>query len=311
MKIIRPVALLDAMLDSSNVSETSPAANEWSNVTAYSIGDEVTVTYTGAGASVATHLVYTCNFAHTGKDPTLAANRGTGNGWDITDATNRWRAFNNVLQLGATNADTIEYEITPGEGVNAAALFGVDAQTVTIQLTDPVDGLVYDEDYSMISPSGITDWWLYYTEEIVREERLFVDDLPHYPDATLDIIVDDTGGTAEVGEIVFGKSFVIGDSQNGANFGIIDYSIKNTDDDGNTTIAQGAYADIADVNVIIQTSRFNEIHKTLKAYRSQPLVWVPADDYEQTIVYGYYRNFRNAITGPVVSTTLLQLEGLT
>lgn len=311
MKIIRPITLLDAMLTSSNVPETSPAANEWNSATAYSVGDEATVTYTGAGASVATHLVYTCNTAHTNKDPTLAANQGTGNGWDITDATNRWRSFNGVLQQGTTNANTIEHDILPGSVVTAIAFFGVDAQSINVTFDDPIDGEVYNEDFSMISPSGITDWYKYFTEEIVRLSRLYVDDLPAFPAATISITVDDTGDTAELGEVVYGNAMIIGDSQYGASFGIVDYSVKNTDAEGNITITEGAYADTADVNVVVETSRFDHINATLKSYRATPIVWVASGDYSESMVYGYFRNFRNAITGPVVSTTLLQLEGLT
>ncbi len=308
MKIIRPLELLDGMLDSSNVSETSPAANEWDD-TAKVVDELVTVTTTANGASKATHLIYKCTTAHTDKDPTVAENLSAY--WQIEDATNRWRAFNGVLQQGTSNAGSIEYEITPGGIVNSVAFFGIDAQSINVKMTDPIDGEVYNEDFSMISPSGITNWWLYYYEAIVRENRLVITNMPAFPDAVIDITIDDAGSTAEAGEIVFGTSFTIGDSQNGASFSIIDYSTKNTDADGNTTIEQGAYADIADVNVIIETSRFNEIHKTLKNYRSTPLVWIPTDDISQTFMYGYYRNFRNVISGPVVSTTLLQLEGLT
>lgn len=311
MKIIRPVQLLDSMLNSSNVPETSPAANEWNPGTPYVVGNEVTVTYTGAGASIATHLVYICNLNHTNKDPTLDANRGAGNGWDIKDATNRWRAFNGVLQQETTNSNTIEYNFTPGSIVTAAAFFGVNAQSVTLTMTDPIDGVVFDETQSAISASGITDWYKYFYEEIIRIDRILFEDMPAYPLATINVVVDDTGSTAELGELAFGNAMIIGDSQNGATFGIVDYSVKNTDAEGNVTISEGAFADTADINVVIQTSRFDHINSTLKNYRATPIVWIASSELLESMLYGYFRNYRNVISGPVVSTTLLQLEGLT
>ena len=311
MKLIRPVIILDAMLTATNVAETSPAADEWDPATAYSVGNIVTVTTVADGAAVATHDIYTCNTAHTNKDPTLIANIGTGNGWDKTDSTNRWRQFNGVLQQATTNANTITASLLPGAITNNCAFFGVDAASIRVVMNDPTDGDVYDTTFPMISDSGINNWYLYFTEEIVRKERLLVTDLPAFPAATLSYTVADTGANAELGEFVMGASFVIGDSQYGASFGIVDYSVKNTDSLGNTTVIQGAFSDTADINVIVSTGRFDQIQKVLKQYRSTPLVWITEDSISEAAVYGYYRNFRNTISGPVVSTTLLQLEGLT
>jgi hypothetical protein len=319
MDIIRPTELLDAMLTSSNVAETSPATSplEWSSATAYVVDDEVSVTYTTAGASIATHLIYTCNLAHTNKDPTLTANQGydtdgtTGLGWNITDATNRWRAFNNVIQQATTNANTIEYEITAGEQTTAIAFFGLDAQTVTVTVTDPTDGVIYNEEFSVISDSGIDDWYLYFTEEIVREQKLIVFGLPaFYAAAVIDIVIDDTGATPAVGEIVFGNQFNIGASQYGATFTITDYSVKATAEDGAITISQGAYSNLADINVVIDTPRFDHIKNTLTEIRSTPIVWVADQNSAETMLFGYYRNFRIQLGDYVTSRTLLQIEGL-
>jgi len=311
MKLIRPVKILDAMLTATNVAETSPASDEWDSATSYSVGNIVTVTTVDDGAAVATHDIYTCNFAHTDKDPTLIANIGNGNGWDKTDSTNRWRQYNGVLQQGTVNANTITASLLPGVITNSCAFFGVDATSIRVVMNDPTDGDVYDTTFPMISDSGIKDWYLYFTEEIVREERLLVTDLPAFPAATLSYTVTDTGSNAELGEFVMGRSFVIGDSQYGASFGIVDYSVKNTDVLGNTTVIQGAFSDTADINVVVFTGRFDQIQKVLKQYRSTPLVWITEDSISEAAVYGYYRNFRNTISGPLVSTTLLQLEGLT
>ena len=201
-------------------------------------------------------------------------------------------------------------DILPGSIANSIALINCDGKSARAVMTDPIDGVVYDETKSLISTSGITDWYGYFYEAIKRQEDVVFFGMPSFPLATVRVYVNDDT-LAKCGELVLGKEFVIGDSQNGASWSIVDYSVKNVDSvTGQVTITPGANKKIADINVITQTPRFTEIQGVLTDTLNQPIVWVPEESIEGTFIYGYYRNFRNIISGPVVSSTLLQLESL-
>jgi hypothetical protein len=306
MRLIRPITIVDAMF-TTNITEAD--ATEWT-AGARVVGDLRMVTTTANGASKATHRIYQANTT-TGADPTLVANQGAGNGWDIVGATNAWKMIDDVLQsVTVAGSGNIEVDVVPANVINSLALFGVDAETVDVVMTDPIDGVVYNQTYNMISYSGITDWYYYFYEPIIREANLALFDLPAFPAATLSVSIND-GTAASCGEMVIGTQFLIGDSQNGASFGIIDYSAKQTDPvTGNVTISAGANKKIADIEVQIDTARFNEVQKTLTSVLNVPIVWVPTTEITGTIVYGYYRNFNTMISGPTRSTCFLQLEGL-
>lgn len=308
MKIIRPLDLLDAQLIASNVVENDET--EWDS-SAVVIGDVRMVTTTANGASIANHEIYTANTNHSNLDPTLEANRGAGNGWDRTGTTNRWSAFNEILQELTTNADAITYEILPGETVNAVAILNANATSVTIRVNDPVEGDVYDETFSLVSFSAITEWYSYFYEPIVRFKNLVDFNLPSFPDATIFIDIDELGETVEAGEIVIGKTFVFGDSIHGSSFSITDFSTKATDPvTGAVTITPGAFQDLGDIDVKIETSRFSEIKDLLTFIRSTPIVWVADEDSPGTIIYGYYREFDIVLSGPTISDCILEIEGL-
>ena len=306
MDIIRPLTVLDAMLDSSNVTEADET--EWASGTRV-IGDVRMVTTTANGASVATHDIYTANTT-TGADPTLAANQGAGNGWDKTGTTNRWNMFNAVLQEQTSFATLIDISVTPGEVINSLAFFNLDANSIDIEVNDPVDGVVYTNTINLVSFSGITDWYSYFYEPIVRETNAADLSLPAFPAATINIDINISSGNAKCGAVVFGSLFEIGDSQHGANFGITDFSTKTTAASGSVTVTAGAFSDIADVQVICDSQRFTEIKTTLTSLRSVPLVWIPELTVSGSFIYGYYRNFNLAYSGPVKSTVLLEIEGL-
>lgn len=311
MKIIRPLDILDAMIVASNVDESQPPEpDEWDNTVAY-VNGNVVAAITGADASIADHEIYTANGNSTNKDPTLEANQGAGNGWDRTGTSNRWAAFNEILQELTTNADSITYEILPGETVNAVAILNAAATSVRIRVNDPVEGDVYDETHSLVSFSAITEWYSYFYEPIVRLKNLVDFDLPSFPDATIFIDIIEDGETVEVGEVVIGKTFVIGDSVHGSSFSITDFSTKTTDEStGAVTITPGSFQDLADIDVKIDTARFSEIKDLLTFIRSVPIVWVADENSSGTIIYGYYREFDIVLSTPTVSDCILEIEGL-
>ena len=221
------------------------------------------------------------------------------------------KMFDAVVQDQTTNPDTIDVTITPAAVITALALINVDVSSVTITMTDPLEGVVYNQTFLMNSYSGITDWYAYFFTPIARKTELSVLGLPPYSAAVLDVLLDATGDTAKAGALVIGTSSIIGDSQYGASFGIIDYSTKSVDAQGRTTITAGAFADEADIDVVIETTRFAEVKKILTDLRTTPSVWIAEDNTEGTIIYGYYREFDVLLTGPIVSTCTLSIEGLT
>jgi hypothetical protein len=219
--------------------------------------------------------------------------------------------FNDVVQEQTTQANIIDVSITPAVVTTALAAINVDCASITIVVTDPSEGVVYNQTFEMTSYSGITNWYDYFFTAIDRKKDLSVLGLPPYSQAAIDVTFNDSGETAKVGALVLGTSANIGDSQYGASFGIIDYSTKSVDSQGRTTITAGTYSDEADIDVVIETGRFAEVKKILTDLRTTPSVWIAEDNTEGTIIYGYYREFDVLLTGPVVSMCTLSIEGLT
>ena len=300
MKVIKSQAVTDTTLTTTDVPENDYAA--WLVGTTYAATDRVIVTTPNI------HNIYeSVQGANTGNDPVT----DDGTWWTIVSSTNRWKMFNDVVQEQTTQADIIDVTITPAVVTTAIAAINVDCATITVTMTDPVEGVVYDETFSMTSFSGITNWYDYFFTPINRKRELSVLGLPPYSAAVIDVTFTDTGQTAKVGALVLGTSTNIGDSQYGASFGIIDYSTKSVDAQGRTTITAGTYSDEADIDVVIETGRFAEVKKILTYLRTTPSVWIAEDNTEGTIIYGYYREFDVLLTGPVVSMCTLSIEGLT
>jgi hypothetical protein len=297
MKIIRPVDVDDSVFQSSDVPEADYAA--WAGGTTYADEDRVIVT-TGY------HKIYESQqAANTGNDPTT----DDGTWWVEVSSTNRWKMFNAIVQEQTVQASEINTVLQSSTVVNSVALINLDATTVQITVTDSVEGLVYDETYTMTSYSGIQDWYAYFFEPIIRDTQLAVTDLPPYANADIGVTIS-SSGDAKCGALVIGQFAVLGLSQHGVSLSIVDYSTKTTDADGNVTIIDGAYSDKMEVDVVLDTAQIGQVKRTLTSLRTNPSVWVAQDNQSDLVIYGYYREFDIILSNPTISVCSLQIEGL-
>ena len=203
----------------------------------------------------------------------------------------------------------MEYVLQSPSVVNSLALINIDCAEVTVTVEDATEGVVYDETFSLISDSGIQDWYAYFFEPIVRDDRLAILDLPPYANADITVTFTDTG-TAKCGELIIGQFADLGFSQHGASYSIIDYSTKTTDSQGRVTITDGPYANKLDVDVILDTAVFGTVRNTLADLRTTPCAWIAEENNRNSIVYGYYREFDIILSNPTTSRCSLEIEGL-
>ena len=303
MKIIRPVIVDDSIFQSSTVPEADQA--EWLSGTTYHVGDLVMVTTTANGAATATHKIYSSVHSNAGNDPTV----DDGTNWTEASSTNRWKMFNAVVQEQTVNATSINTVLQSPTVVNSMAFLNVDASTIEITITDAVEGVVYDETFTMTSYSGIQDWYSYFFEPIIRKDQLALTDLPPYANASIEVTIN-SSADAKIGALVMGQFADLGLSQHGATLSIIDYSTKTTDAQGRVTITDGPYADKMEVDVVLDTSQIGQANATLSSLRTTPAVWIAEDNNDDLVIYGYYREFDIILSNPTISRISLEIEGL-
>ena len=302
MKIIKPETIGDAELTASNVTEADET--EWTSGATFAVDDLCMVTTTANGASVASHKIYkSLTGSNTGNDPTTDTTN-----WEEVSATNRFKMFSNIVQDQTVNAGSITASVVLANVVNSMAFINVDAETIEVTVTDAVEGVVYDETFNLVSYSGIQDWYAYFFEPIIRDTSLTITDLPPYAGATISMVITET--SAKCGACVLGQFAELGLAQYGAGLGIIDYSVKTTDEDGRVTITQGDYIDTVNIDVVLNTSQIGQVKKVLTDLRTQPVVWIPQDDEPAYNVFGYYREFDIIVSNPTLSRCSLEIEGL-
>ena len=297
LKLIRPVTVTDAVLTSHTIAENDFAA--WSGATTYASGAQV--------ISTTTHRIYTSlqagNLNH---DPTNSANSAW---WSNTSATNRWKMFDSSTGTQTTTTTTFTVVVTPASVVNAIAFLNTNAANIVITMTDPIDGVVYSNTVYTAAAPLVGSWDSYFFDYITKKTNLFVEGLPSYANATITVQFNNTG-TVACGVMSFGRTVVLGDTQLGSSFGIVDYSQKTADSAGGYTVTQGAYSKKAEFSVWVDNGILDSVSQMLTDFRATPATWVGSSDYQGTFIYGFLRDWGVTLSYPSVSMVNITIEGL-
>lgn len=346
MKIIRPVTVTPAMLTSS-VPETAPAA--YAGGTTYALGDRASVV-TGSAAAVyeslaaanvghdpasspdwwrevaTTWLAWDGGTTYAEGDRVLdAANhreyvslQGANTNHPVTDAawwypfpSNRWAMFDQVNGTETAARDSLSVSMALTGRIDSIALLNISGASVRIEVAADGAGTIYDQTIGLSSDSGITDWFAYFFEEVIREHNAIRLDLPLFASPTVTVTLSDPGSEVSIGNLVLGMARELGAAQYGAQIGITDFSKKAADDFGNYTIVERPFSRRGRFTVWASGMQIPALLDLIVKYRATPVVWIGAEERTETALFGFYKDFNVEIAYPTMSICTLEIEGLT
>lgn len=305
MRVVKPDVINDTILASSTITEPDAGFGEilWSAGT-YNLGDQRIKT--------TTHRVYEVVVASTTDDPEVGVLLDPPS-WVNVAPTNKFAMFDNVNSTDSesTGGTDIIVEIETGVITNSVAGFAITgASSINVTMTDPTDGVVYDNDVPMINNNDVDSWWSYFFSPIINITEFVLLDLPVYPLATIKITISGSGDI-EVGNIVVGNQLVLGISNYGTSVQLLDFSRKEKDDFGNVVVTEGRNSKLVNYDVTIQKTKVGYVFNQLSQLTTIPSVWVGTEQSDDaTLVFGYYRDFQNNISSPTLTDATITIEGL-
>jgi hypothetical protein len=303
VRIIRPITIDDTAFVSSNVPENDYA--NYSAITTYGLGDRVIV----VGSNI--HYIYeSVQAGNTNQNP-LTDSLTTPVWWLRVGYTNKWAMFDGYVTSQTSMAEEIDVTIQAVGRVDSVTVLNCDAAEIQIIATDVIDGEFYNQTFNLISNYGISGWYAWLFEPVVRQRDFSTSDLPAYRNPSIRIILRNAGGTALCGACVIGLSKELGATQYGLKLGIQDYSVKQQDSFGNYTILERAFNNYAQAQVWVESAKVDQVQTILAGYRATPIVYVGADEYKSSIVYGFFKEFYTLVSYPTYSILSIELAGLT
>lgn len=295
MRIIKSITTTDAVLTSSNITETEYPA--WVSNTTYAIAARV----------IYQHKIYEAVLGHTN---TTTPDLDLVN-WMPISYTNRYRMFDNIISNTSSRTGGITFRLTPSQVVDSIVFLDVNAATVRVVMTDPVEGVVYDQTQVLSSVDNVVDHYSYFFAPVGLKKisALFLD-LPSYPTATIDAYIDSGAALASVGEVIYGQQMVVGRTNYGTAIGIKSYSRKEIDEFGNVKVVKRKNSKFAEYDIDIDNYKLAEVQRYFAEIDSVPSVFIGNSDLEELVVFGFYNDFKATISFPTVSKCSLRVEGL-
>lgn len=300
MSIIKPNGISDATLTSSTAAETDFPA--WAAATVYAAGDKA--------IRVSTHRIYQRLIAGT----TATAPESDTTNWLDIAPTNRWAMFDNVVGTITRVTGALTVVLRPGL-TSGLAMLELSGQVATVTMKDAPGGTVVYSKTVELDGTPIASFYEWFYTEYVQLTDVILTDLPaHFASSELTIAITTALGvaTSACGVCKAGPVLRIGNTQMGAQAGIIDYSKKTVDAFGNYLITKRAYSKRNELKLMTQKADFNRIFRALAAIRSSPCVYIGTDapGHEPLIVYGFYKDFSIDVAYSSMHLCNLSIEGL-
>lgn len=235
--------------------------------------------------------------------------------WLDLGASNKTAMFDMQVNTQTTATTSLVVTFQPGIAFNSVSFLNLTGNSITITVKDqPTGSIVYTETVNLDNSSVIVfDWYSYFFEDFDFRTEVVFQNIPPYTDGTVTVtITGATGDTVTIGSTSVGTLIELGDTQYGLNYGIRDYSIKDTDEFGNTRFVQRAFSKRMSPKLLVLNTKLNYISKTLENLRATPTVYIAVDDpiYGGTIVYGFLKDWNIEINYPNHSMINLEVDGL-
>jgi hypothetical protein len=230
--------------------------------------------------------------------------------WTDSGATNARKMFDSANSSQTVNASSIVVSFAPVVVVNGIYLGAVDADSVTVTVTDLVEGLVYTETQSMIMSNSNSSFWRWYFGRIKNKTIFVSTSLPSYINATITVTLTKSSGSAKCGMCVLGTLEDVGFTQYGVGLDIKDYSTTQFNFDGSSTTVERGFVKRMSADVVLNNDIIDSVYNTLSQFRQRNVVWIGGTQYESSIVYGKFSSFKNIIADVSYSKMSLQIDGV-
>ena len=233
--------------------------------------------------------------------------------WLSLGSTNQFAAFDEAAGTFSQARDFIEFQVN-GDRVTSMGFLEIDCSKIIVTGTHPNFGTFYSREFLINSNGLIRGWYSYFFSPRVRKPELVITDIPSYAGATFTVRIEasQSTGIAKIGTFLLGKFYEIGDTALGAKLGIIDFSVKETDALGRTTLVERTFKRRNEVQVFVKNTQLDAVYKLLQTIRARNVLYIGASElYESLTLYGFFRDFSLDMQLKKESVLNLQIEGLT
>lgn len=304
MNVIPPLDLTaSSRITSTNVSEPSAGETAWATSTAYVVGD--------VRIRAATHRKYRCLVDHTSPASTPTPENDPTR-WADAGPTNAYAMFDTLRNTASERTSPITVVLTPGRRVNALALLGLQAQSVTVSVTSVLGGgTVYSSTIALQTRD--TAGWRDYLFGVFRlRKAVALFDLPLYTDAIITVTISHATAAVKCGALVLGMSENLGSAELRATSDVLNFSTVDRAADGTATLTQRRNVPVTKQRTFFDKALVPKLVRLRDDLNAVPAVWATTSDeggyFEAFLILGFHRRFLISADHPMHATADFEIE---
>ncbi len=303
VKAFIPVEITDSRFISSTIAEPAASEPAWNSGATYAEFDQVSV-ITADG-----HLVYESlqagNLNHTPATSTTW--------WILKSYTNRFRMFEWNRGLPSTGASPLTTAIRPGGRINAIALLGVRASSVSVAVQDGVGGtVVFSLDQDLLARHATTPYEIAFAPW-VYDNVVAIYDIPPVADPVVTVTLTDISGSCDIGRFGVGMAYDIG---------VVDWGSVLEDENYSSITYDAGFANfdpvpsipVLELPIEIDTIRVNRARQFKELANGKAVVWSAINSVdalrEMHVIIGPYQSFRISTANLRLSKIDLTVKGI-
>ena len=212
--------------------------------------------------------------------------------WFDYGATNPYRMFDGAISTPTTATGSINLTLD-NDNVTAIGFFGVTAQEIQVVLTvDTAE--VYNETIELRS-TEVGNWYEYFFNPINQVRDTVFENIPSHSSGSFDITISgaSVSDAVEVGLMVSGYSYDVGNTKRGVKPGFVNYSTTEVDAFGRISIISRGSAKTLDCECFLdsraQASTVIDLYNRTKDIKC---LWVGSRDADTwSLIYGICKRF--------------------
>lgn len=248
-----------------------------------------------------------------GVDPISDVNPVTGKGtyWFDIEATNYFKAFDELGSSVCSNIDSIYYKFQTSD-VDILYLKNIEALSVRVVVTDTASGIVIQDETVDTTSRDVYDWFDWTYSKVEYDSSFYINLQMAY-ETTLEIYIENTNSTASVGHIAFGTGVDVGLTLADPQPTVTHRGVtsKTRDEFGNIVTRRKARYKRMTINCIIDSLSVDIIENRLEKFVDIPLIVVGDErdgGYKSLVVYGELKDHDMPI-GITKTKYTLEIEG--
>ena len=227
--------------------------------------------------------------------------------WLDIGYTNKYKCLDQSLSSQTVLNDDITMSFIQNK-VDEIYFLNVSASEITVVVTTTDTSTeIYNETTIMYDKNGGTFFnWVF--NDFIYKKKLALE-MPVAFEVQIDITIKALDGVAKVGLVGIGRTNYIGGTLYGAGIGMLDFSKKAVNTNGETYLEVGNYKATNNLTVDVPSGLTDQVVQLLTDYRSIPVVF-KTDEFDGLVIFGVYNKFDILISTPTISKLSIDLESL-